>query len=157
LPAADDTRHEYFFEGRYDRQIWEIEVCVGEHMPGATDLPALRAAFDRVHAQLYGLADTRSEVEIVSWGVRSRTAQRGGRAMPRLAASAGGESEGGRTRVVTFAGLGAKEVPVVDATRVRQTLQGPLIVETDMTTIVVPPGCRIEPTPHGLLATWQTA
>jgi len=153
--SADSTQHEYFFEGRYDRQIWEIEVSVGDRMPGANDLPALRAAFDRVHAQLYGLADARSEVEIVSWGVRSRTAQRGSRAMPRLATCGAAGSVVGRTRAVTIAGLGTTEIPVVDAIRVLQSLQGPLIVETDMTTIVVPPGCRIEPTPHGLLATWE--
>jgi len=156
-PTGAAPQLEFFFEGRYERQIWEIEVPVGNAMPDGSTLGALRAAFDGVHAQRYGVADARSEVEIVSWGVRARSAQRGGRPFPRLC---GGDEErysAARTRRAVFAELGEIDVPVVLAGAVRVPVFGPLIVESDMSTLIVPPGCRIAPALHGLLASFEPA
>jgi N-methylhydantoinase A len=152
-PRTADTRLEYFFEGRYERQIWEIEVTFGADSVDADAPTVLRRAFDDLHRQLYGIADAGSDVEIVSWGVRRRVPQRDDRELPRLAARSAAHDAGAARRPATFADMGTVEVDVVPAGRLIGSRIGPLIVESALTTIVVPPGARIEPSGLGLIAT----
>ncbi|MBT9291564.1 hydantoinase/oxoprolinase family protein [Prosthecodimorpha staleyi] len=150
-----EPRLEYFLEGRYERQIWEIEIPLGAGMPGPGDLAAIRAAFDATHARLYGIGDPRSAVEVVSWGLRARTVQRAGRDLPR--AEAEPPRPGSRRRRAVFAGIGAIAVPVLTPADIGHAVPGPLIVESAYTTIVVPPGAEIGVTAHGLMATIRQA
>ena len=146
---------EYFLEGRYERQIWEIEIPLGAGMPGPGEMAAVRATFDATHARLFGIGDPRSAVEVVSWGLRARTVQRAGRELPR--AEAEPPRPGPRRRRAVFAGVGAVAVPVLTPADIGSPVPGPLIVESAYTTIVVPPGAEIGVTAHGLMATIRQA
>ncbi|WP_075213995.1 hydantoinase/oxoprolinase family protein [Mongoliimonas terrestris] len=144
---------EYFLEGRYQRQIWEIEIPLGSRLPAVADLGAVRAAFDRMHARLYGIGDERSAVEVVSWGLRARTVQRTGRGLPEAPAARMADGTPPRRRRAIFPGIGAVEVPVLDPSEIGARVPGPVIVESAYTTIVIPPGADIAATRHGLMAT----
>lgn len=144
---------EYFLEGRYQRQIWEIEIPLGSRLPAVADLGAVRAAFDRMHARLYGIGDERSAVEVVSWGLRARTVQRTGQGLPEAPAARMADGAPPRRRKAVFPGIGAVEVPVLGPSEIGARVPGPVIVESAYTTIVIPPGADIAATRHGLMAT----
>jgi N-methylhydantoinase A len=136
------------FEGRYPQQVWEIEVPLPVERFDADGPERIRDAFHRVHEQLFAVVDADSPVEIVTWRARVRLplgevalpVPRPSDAMP-------------ETRPVRFPTLGRHETPVhrLDALAAGRRIEGPAIVESPVTTVVVEPGGAVERSAHGSL------
>lgn len=145
LAGAPTSTFDYAIEGRYQSQVWEIEVALrtGTFTDGA-DVSRLVEDFHARHLELFGFADDGDEIEIIAWRVVSRTrvadAGSAGRvkAAPRTAAA--------RPRWMTFRDTGRIEGTSYDLESLRpgEPLIGPAIVESSFTTIVVHPGARAQ-------------
>jgi N-methylhydantoinase A/oxoprolinase/acetone carboxylase beta subunit len=123
--AAAEVRCSY--DLRYRGQAFELTVG-GAEEPDPADL---RRAFDDLHAERYGYADPRAELELVT--VRVAVAEPGG-AEPEPG-SAAAERVG--TRTAWFAD-GKVEAEVVRG--VPEEVAGPAICEFEGSTVVIPPG-----------------
>ena len=145
LAGAPTSTFDYAIEGRYQSQVWEIEVALrtGTFTDGA-DVSRLVEDFHARHLELFGFADDGDEIEIIAWRVVSRTrvADAGSagqvKAAPRTAAA--------RPRWMTFRDTGRIEGTSYDLESLRpgEPLIGPAIVESSFTTIVVHPGARAQ-------------
>ena len=151
--ADDDARAvEYAIEARYPRQNWEIEVALpGERIERPEDVAALAEAFHAAHEQLFAISDPRSEVEIVTWRARarSRVQQSAERRVARRAAHAALDA----SRRVWVHDHGWLEAPLVDFDALADGagFDGPAIVESSFTTVVVDPGATARKSAHGHL------
>ena len=132
---------EYAAEARYPSQIWEIEVPLADgHFTSEMDVAALRDGFHGAHETVFAIADRSSEVEAIGWraSVRCRLREDTSLSVPVEDA----EKRPTATRRVYFEGVG-----IVDATirhfeemTAGQTVQGPAIIESSFTTVVIEPG-----------------
>jgi N-methylhydantoinase A len=126
-------------DARYQRQSYELQVPVPEGRLDAGQLPAIAAAFHERHRQTYG-HDNRSEpVQIVNL----RLAAIG--TIPPLriqqeTAPAGSDPLKGRRRM-WFRATGHIEAMVWDRARMAagSTVEGPAVIESLESTIIVPP------------------
>ena len=68
-----------FAEACYPQQIWELEIPLRRpRFDGDYTIDELAGDFHDVHAQVLGMADRGSFIEIVSWGARVRCRLRQG-------------------------------------------------------------------------------
>jgi len=148
-PAASSVSSavEFFAEARYPDQVWELEVPVhADRFAGPADVERLRSDFHTAHRDSFAVADDRSAVEIVTWGVRARGRIRkvaeGNGSEP---AMAGGVALRSPVRRNVFfenrwvdAGVYARG-EIHDGGRV----DGPAIVQSPSTTIVIPAGSSV--------------
>jgi N-methylhydantoinase A len=139
-------------EARYPHQVWEIDVPLrGGALATAADVEQLRQDFHSVHDELFAVRDDESPVEIVTWRAHVRCALRDeppGRAEAALSA----RRNGGQRRAY-FPRLGVVDVPVLDFGELSsgEAAEGPLIVESPVTTIVVDQDARVRRLPSGSL------
>ena len=133
----------YFAEARYPDQVWEIEVPLhAARFEDASGLAALEEDFHNLHQDLFAVADTSSKVEAVSWfaqvSCRLRTSELG-----RLAQSCAAETLA-RARPIYFPETGFAEARVLrfEGMIPGQEIEGPAIVESSFTTVVLEPGAR---------------
>jgi len=133
---------EFTAEARYPSQIWEIEVPLrGNRIVSDQDIANLRDDFHSTHEEIFAIADSKSEVEVVGWRANVRCRLRDGVEWTVKEAEASNVevpehreayfSDGGLTkaRVLRFEDMSrGKEVP------------GPAIIESSFTTVVVDPG-----------------
>ncbi len=143
---------EFVAEARYVGQAWDIDVPLASSGFSTDDeVAAFRRTFDDVHQQLFAVRDETSLVELIGLRARVRC-----RARPdtgfRLAEAAGERSDPAPRRVF-FAGSGWVETPVLqwEAIPKGADRQGPAIVESAFTTVVVDPGSRMRRTDGGTL------
>ncbi|GAY07611.1 hydantoinase/oxoprolinase family protein [Pseudonocardia sp. N23] len=138
--AAELADVRLFADARYPHQVWEVEVPLPTlRIDSAADVGALADAFHKMHEKLFAISDPGSDVEIVGWRVRAacrtRTTPLGqvesGPARPRTR----------RTRRVYFAGHGLVDAAVraQDDIAPGEVVEGPAIVETPVTVVVVAP------------------
>lgn len=143
----------YFINARYARQAWDIEVDLGDRLPGLADLATMRGQFDEAHARIHGVADPGSHVEILSWGVRVRETTNADSPL-RLGSSVPGPVMSFEPwRRAYFPEIGWAEVPVVDQTTLDREMVGPLIAQARYTAVIIGSGALVRQTPHGLLIT----
>lgn len=139
-------------EARYEGQAWDIDVPLEvERFEGDDDIHAFRAAFDRVHEQIFTIRDGDSSVELVGVraSVRCRARGEGAFALkPEISAE-----RGERRRSVYFAGVGRIDTPILrwEAIAVDEEFDGPAIIESAFTTVVVDPPARFRRSPGGAL------
>ena len=138
---ADEATLEIFAEAHYPQQIWDLEVPVRvRRFQSADDLRNLVSDFHSVHAQVLGMADSSSPIEIVTWGARVRCPLRTTDGTPTAidAVHTSISSE----RAVFFSEIGMTSVPVHTIASISsvRTVHGPAIIESAFTTIVLPPG-----------------
>jgi N-methylhydantoinase A len=142
--GAAGSSVDYWVEARYPQQTWEIEVPVAwPRADGAIDLAALVSAFHASHHALYAVSDPASSVEFIAWRVRA-SAHLGGAAEARLAS---GVATRGKDRRRIFLGDdGWSEVPLhrFDAIPSDRAVYGPALIESSLTTILVPQGCQAQ-------------
>jgi len=142
----------YSFEGHYPSQVWDIEATIpGGKMASAADVEAMTMAFHAAHEELFAFADRASEVEIVGWRAQVNVPLRSemkGRVMRRADARTPAP-----TRRCFFPEVGETEVPVrvFETMGDGETLVGPGIVESSLTTVVVNPGATAKKAPSGSL------
>lgn len=129
-------------EARYATQVWDIEV----HLPaarfdGAADLQAFVAAFHAAHRDLFAIDDPASPVEIVGFSAQVSC---------RIRQASIGRLQGGSkgphptTRTAWFVAGGFAPVPLhqLDQISVGSLIEGPAIIESAFTTIVIEPQAR---------------
>ena len=141
---------ELFVEARYPHQIWEIEVPLRvRRFTSDADLAALLADFHATHRQIFAIADEHSPIEMVTWRARVRCTLRA-EGTGRLADGAA-EAAAQGSRRAWFRGTGWTEAATrrFAAMAPGESVEGPAIVESSFTTIVVDPGAVARRTPGG--------
>ena len=143
---------EFTAEARYPSQIWEIEVPL--RADRIEDEPALAAFiedFHKTHEALFTFADSDSTIETVGWRANVRCRPPGRRQPER--GERGGGPEIAHSRSVYFSDSGFVEARVVhfDGMGEGETVDGPAIIESSFTTVVIDPGAKAERRPSGSL------
>ncbi|MGH3040606.1 MAG: hydantoinase/oxoprolinase family protein [Gaiellaceae bacterium] len=154
--GADAARLEITAEARYPHQIWELDVPLPvERFSSPDDVEALRRAFHDVHQGVFAIHDPASPIEIVGWRVRASCQQPSGelrRPRPSLV------DVSSTTRSSYFSDVGRIEATVrhFDALEPGAIVEGPMLVESPVTTVVVDPGATAVRTESGslLLSPW---
>lgn len=130
----------YSAEARYTDQVWEIEVPLPTaRFEGPEDVEALKQRFNAVHDDLFAVSDDSSEVEVVTWRARVRCPLR----TAPLISPARDQSRDASARRRAYFGDGGwvdASVRPVDSLAADELIQGPALVESPVTTIVIPPG-----------------
>jgi N-methylhydantoinase A len=147
-----DGRIERTVEARYANQVWEIEVPLElERFEHEGDVLRLVDAFHAAHEAVFAIRDLQSPVEIVGWTVRA-SCRLSRRARFDLAQT-GRSCDLPSFRRAYFEGAGFVEVPLHDFERLPVDLrvEGPAIVESPFTTIIVDPGARARKLASGSL------
>lgn len=148
-PDARDRTINVLAEARYENQVWEIDVPLnGIDIASAEGIAAFRSAFDDRHASLFSVSDPASPVEIVAIRANVQSRMRGDRPF-RLANEV--PEERTRTRPVYFPGVGMTETPalLLSAIPEDQMFEGPAILESPFTTIVLDPSSKYVRRPSG--------
>jgi len=146
--AVDEksTTIDYSAEARYPRQIWELEVRLPTvPINSADDVSRLEAAFHKIHREIFAIEDAESPIEIM--GIRARVTSI--ISEPRVGKTKFSDGKYDvhlQPRIVNFRGYGAVEsaVHAFDAIAPDVQHEGPAIIESPVTTIVVDPGATFE-------------
>lgn len=139
-------------EARYEHQVWEIEVPLPvTRFERETDLGAFTEAFHAAHERIFSFRDPGSAVEIVGWSARA-SVRLHDRAVGRLQLDESGKP-GAATRAIYLPAEGAVDAALVRLVDmdVGEKRQGPAVVETPFTTILVDSACSFERTGDGSL------
>ncbi|WP_062205309.1 hydantoinase/oxoprolinase family protein [Demequina salsinemoris] len=154
----EGERHKrYLAEARYDAQIWEIDVDLGER-PDFRDpvaLATLHDAFDTAHLEFFSVNQPGAPLEVVSWRAEGRVV----RPKPNLAmALHDGEPPVPHTRPMRFGSTtydgGVYRVENLPSGTV---IEGPAVIEEPTTTIVLDPGATAVAHPTHYLITLDEA
>jgi N-methylhydantoinase A len=144
---------EYTVEARYPHQIWEIEVPLRRgRFDGDADVQALVADFHAAHKALFEISDSCSGIEAVTWRARVRCRLRDQEAGRLAADTRSVEIEGARR--VYFAGHGWVEAAVrrFEALAEGEVIDGPAVIESSFSTVVIDPGAAARRMPSGSLS-----
>ena len=132
----------YSVEARYAQQIWEIKLPLPmSRFASDEEVAALVAAFHRLHEEIFAFNDPGAEIEFVNWRARVSCDLRE-RPLGRIVSTT--REAGPPRRRKAWFDAAWREVPVHDfaALPTAQEIEGPAIVETPLTTIVVDPDAR---------------
>jgi N-methylhydantoinase A len=138
--GAESSQIELWAEARYPQQVWQLDVPVRvQHFAGADAVAALREEFHRTHLEVFAVSDPQAPVELIAWHARARCRLR---AREIVAAAGGEEDEVSGWREAYFAHGGRRPAPVLrfDGLRIGGRYEGPALVESSFTTVVVDPG-----------------
>ena len=136
-----------FVEARYPHQVWEIEIPLRKtEFSNEEDIQELENEFHKQHEQLFAISDDDSHVEVLSWGARVSCSLTKSDAMQ--SPSAPGETGQQKQRMAYFPGEGMinTHIKQVHELVADEVLEGPLLVESPVTTLVVEKGFKIERT-----------
>ena len=139
--GAEGLSHEvaFFAEARYSHQVWDIEVPLRKpRFEIGDDLDALVSDFHDAHESIFAVRDPESDIEFIHWHARVRC---------KLHAEDRSEVEFPRDRTpqhrqVLFAGHGATDTQVIEfgSLGTGDIIEGPAIVESPFTSVVIDPG-----------------
>ena len=135
---------EFSVEARYPHQVWEIEVPLAKgRFDGAADVERLVADLHDLHEEMFAVADRGSHVEAVTWRARARCAI--GRLTDARAVEPAADGESRWTRTAYFPGTGLVDAHVhrLQAIAGGERVEGPAIVESSFTTVVIDPGASV--------------
>jgi N-methylhydantoinase A len=130
----------YAVEARYRDQIWELDVPFDKpRFEDARDVAELRHAFDRVHEEILAHVDPDSDVEFVTWKTRVECRLR---SEPITTPDTDIGSKRATQRAVYFHDTGHLDTTIVDldSLPVGETVHGPAIIQSPVTTVVIDPG-----------------
>jgi N-methylhydantoinase A len=147
--GAVDHWIDFSVEARYPNQAWELEVPLrAGRLSTEEDLERLRADFHAVHRDVFATADPGSPIEFDSWHARARC-----RLTEPAEPRAVYEEGACRERAVYHPGHGPLRTAVwrLETLPPEETLEGPAIVETPTTTVVIDPGARFDRRSTGTL------
>jgi N-methylhydantoinase A len=157
-PDARDRRIDLSIEARYPSQVWEIEVPLrGARFETEDDVAALIADFHARHTDLFSFRDDGDAVEIMSWRALARCRLSDATAI-RLADDAKGLDARSHRRMF-FRETGLVDAPAyrLEQLPVDAEVEGPAIVDSNFTTIVINPGARAVRRPGGHLVVHSAA
>ncbi|WP_436794601.1 hydantoinase/oxoprolinase family protein [Actinospongicola halichondriae] len=149
---TEEVHIEFYAEAHYPQQIWELEVVLPKpQFASPADVDGLVQAFHRIHDEVLGITDPDSGVEIVGWGVRVRCPLRND--ADRAFTGSGVTSALRSQREVHFPGLGVVDTPVLPLGSIGagESIEGPVLVESPCTTVVIPSGASCGRGPSGSL------
>ena len=154
-PGTAGTEHaiDLYAEARYRHQIWEIDLPLAlARFSSDSDVSRVREDFDRLHEEVFAFRDPGSDVEFVGWRATARSRLRAG-GFGRLTAERAFEARVSGSREAYFAGLGAvdADVELFEAMELGASVEGPAIIESAFTTVVVDPGATAVRTEGGTL------
>jgi N-methylhydantoinase A len=153
--AALEGNIELSVEARYPDQVWEIEVPLGTNrFDTSADVRALEAAFHRSHEELFSIRDDKSPVEVVNWCATVSAKVRDHANLRMIETDAPWRGAVCRSRQVYFPETGVVSAVVhrFGALQSGATVQGPAMVESPFTTVVLPPRSRATRTAAGSLS-----
>ncbi len=142
----------FFAEARYPSQVWDLEVPIDSaSFSGPEDVAKLRGSFHELHRRVFGVADVDSEVELTA--VRARAVIQLDRVKDSRVRLADAEPTGSGSREVFFAGEGSLEARVVMIADLDagDTVVGPAVIESPVTSVVLDPGASAQLTELGTL------
>jgi N-methylhydantoinase A len=154
-PGTGGTAHavDLYAEARYRHQIWEIDLPLQlDRFHSDADVSGVREDFDRLHEEVFAFRDPGSDVEFVGWRATAR-ARLGAGGFGRLEAEGALEAGVSGSRTAYFAGLGAVEtdVELFEAMDPGAAVEGPAVIESAFTTVVVDPSATAVRTEGGTL------
>ncbi|WP_198968678.1 hydantoinase/oxoprolinase family protein [Xylophilus sp. ASV27] len=154
--GEDSDRHaiDFWVEARYAEQVWEITVPLPRpRIESAEDLAALVEAFHQQHLELFAIRDDAAAVELVGWGAIVTCHVCGAAQGLRLRDDPLARATP-LSRQAYFRGHGFVDASVhrFEAMEVGTQIQGPAIVESSFTTVVLQPGAAAERRASGSLA-----
>ena len=146
-----ETTVRFSVEARYPHQVWEVEVpLAGDSLATSDDVDAIRNRFHTAHEELFAVSDRESQVEFVAWraGVSCRLRPTA------PAAHAEASAESATTRTAYFDGGKPTKTTVhrLASLDPGERVAGPAIIESPVTTIVLPPGASARCLESGSLA-----
>ncbi len=147
-----DSRVDLAVEARYPQQVWEVEVPLRDHPFEHEDaIEIFKSDFHDAHERLFAIRDAEAPVEIVSWRASARCR------FPAVDLS-GARSpvttpQSSKTRPAYFPESGTVETNVLalESLAVGEKIQGPALVESATTTVVIDPAAEFERTADGSL------
>jgi N-methylhydantoinase A len=136
---AGEPRIEFIAEARYRHQVWQLDVPLGEDLATAAGLERLVADFHAVHEEVYAVRDESAVIEVVNLRARV-TCPLVGALSDTIAREAPGALA--TSRRVYFAECGEVEAAIrrLESMAADERIEGPAIVESSFTTIVLNPG-----------------
>ncbi|MCP4327907.1 MAG: hydantoinase/oxoprolinase family protein [Alphaproteobacteria bacterium] len=140
-------------EGRYPHQVWEIEVPLAKgSFDGPADVDRLVADFHDLHEEMFAVADRKSHVEAVTWRAKARAALPRANGATVLEREVEGKDRW--SRMAYFSDVGSVDTSVLrlQAMVPGERLDGPAIVESDFTTVVIDPSTSALRSADGNLA-----
>ncbi|UIF84731.1 hydantoinase/oxoprolinase family protein [Cupriavidus sp. UYPR2.512] len=142
-----------FAEARYPEQVWELEVPLQTlSVSSKADVEQLVEGFHRAHEEVFAIRDADSPIEIVGWSatVACRIRKQQGATL----AGAHARPLGKPVRKAYFAGHGYVDSAVLrfEALEPGITVNGPAIIESSFTTVVLNPGATAERRASGSLS-----
>ena len=148
--AGSVSQHiEFSLEARYPHQIWELEVPMQiSRLRSADDLRQLCADFHAVHRDVFAIAEEDSEIEFESWHAQALCTLKPP-TPPRAATPRDARLAGRRQIVLPDFGAVDAEVWHLASLPVSTAMQGPAIIESEITTVVVEPGVLFLRQPSG--------
>jgi N-methylhydantoinase A len=137
-------------EVRYPQQVWELEVPLRTgRLRTQADLDQLCRDFHAVHRDVFAVADESSAIEFESWHARARC-----QLVERVQeqASVSGDAAA-TTREVYLPELGSTEMSVwrLASLPIGEPRDGPAVIESATTTVLVDPGATFCRRPSGTL------
>jgi len=137
--GAAATQIDWSCEARYIEQAWEIEVPLRKgRFENAQDTAALVDDFHQMHQDKFAVSDPHAPIETVTWNAEVRC-RIGSNEPGRLAPDYRAETLPSRRVRYVGAGWVNSKVYRFEAIPSGVTIQGPAIIESDFTSIVIEP------------------
>lgn len=141
-PTAEFVAIDWTTEARYPDQAWEIEVPLrNNRFAGAEDVDRLVADFHDAHKEIFAVNDPNSSIETIGWNATIRCRVGSPRAGRIRSRPSGGDFA---DRRVYFGPTGWIDARVrrFEALPQDVVVEGPAIVESGFTSVVIDPGAK---------------
>jgi len=139
--GAVEYKTEFVVEARYPQQTWEIEVPLRQaRFDNAEQLRQLVDDFHALHRELYAVDDPTSPIELVTWRVRVHCRLQATNGLK--LAGAGAAKPALTERAIYLRGRGRVSAVLrrLDHMVTDEQIEGPAIVESDYTTVMLDDG-----------------
>jgi N-methylhydantoinase A len=129
---------------RYTRQVNEVPVQIPAAADGSLDRSAIEAAFNAKYEEMYGAGASHAEagIEVIAIAIDAigATVKPRLRAFPLVGRDPGPARKGTRRAYFTNKRSGFRDAAIYDYPKLQpgNTVEGPAIIETPFTTVVVP-------------------
>ena len=139
-------------EARYAHQIWEIEVPLRtDQFTSETQVEQLKEDFHSNHHEIFAIEDRESEVELIAWRASVHCALREGDIGSLVTRSNSRPKLGSRSAFFEDVGVVDARVYHVEDMDTDRVVEGPAIIESPFTTLVINPGAAARRRPSGSL------
>jgi len=150
--GAQSGRIEFTAEARYGNQVWEIEVPLrAARFNGFAEVDAFVSDFHAAHESLFAIRDEASAVEIIGWAARASCGLTEQTAFKLEPAPHGTALPSSRRVYFSDVGMVDAKLREFETLTTAETLQGPAIVESSFTTVVIDPGATVRKLESGSL------